>query len=293
VRRRYTVPKDERGRFPAKHAQGVDPELIGLKAFEHPAVKAWHEWLVEEWWPEFRIVLLTPCSNVKPYTRSPTSRKVKGVLRRLGLWDELHNKPWGVDWLYLSDLLVLVPYTRAEEYPACCYELHPEELLKSPKHYNVVVDLLARVLERQLATAVVIAFLPRNYLRILGDALTRAKRRPVVHTVRYNIFSTRELEETLRRVLEEERRVAERHAKRLTETSCGAEIIHSDGSRTAYDPSCDNDTPECRMAKSCAEIECRLNWLAADKLPELIRKLCRDLMRGRRRQATLDEFLNK
>ena len=195
---RYTVPKDVSGRFPAKHAKGVDPELVGLRAFEHPAVLEWHRWVAEEYEPGSDVLLVTPCSNVKPYTRSPTSAKVRGVLRRLGLWDAATGRPRRLDWVYLSDLLALVPYERAEEYPACCYELHPDDLLSSPRHLATIASVVARALER-LAERLdaVVLFLPSKHLMVWEEAEKRASRKPRVVRVKYSIFSVKGLEETL------------------------------------------------------------------------------------------------
>ena len=188
------------GWFPARHTMGGDPGLGGLRAFEHPAVREWHRWLLEEWEPGSRYMLVTPCSNVKPYTRSPAARKVVGVLRRLGLWSG--DGPDRVEWVFLSDLLLFVPYRRVEEYPACCYELHPADLLSSRRHYEMVVDLLARIVERvaPLLDAVVV-FLPRMHLGIWRDARERARSWPREVVVKYTIFSMRELEEALRRTI--------------------------------------------------------------------------------------------
>ena len=186
------------GRFPAKHAKDVDPELVGLRAFDHPAVKAWHKWLLEEYRPRYSVALVTPCSNVKPYPLSPTSRKIRGVLRRLGLWDGA--APRSIEWLYLSDLLILVPYERAWDYPACCYELHPDEVLHNGVHYNLVASLLSRLIESKLAGRQVILFLPAKHLQIWEDAKRRASKWPMEHRVKYSIFSVKPLEETLARV---------------------------------------------------------------------------------------------
>ena len=207
---RLSIPKVN-GRFPAKHAKGVDPGLVGLRAFEHPVVREWHRWLLEEYRPQYSVALVTPCSNVKPYPLSPTSRKIRGLLRRLGLWDEAGDRPRGVEWLYLSDLLILVPYEKAWDYPACCYELHPEELMRSPRRYNMVVDLLARVVERlvDLGLERVVVYLPRKHLKIWEDARHRASKWPVEHRVKYNIFSLHGLEETLQHLTHQ-------HTRRIT-----------------------------------------------------------------------------
>lgn len=203
--KRYRVPRGPGG-WPVK--AWVDPGLRGLGALDHPAVARWHRWLLEEYRPRARVALLTPCSNVKPYPRSPQSGKVRGVLRRLGLWDSrgpgCHGAPRGVEWLYLSDLLVLVPYERAHLYPACCYELSPDEVLASPTARMRVARLLAGALERlsEGGVEVIVAYLPGKHRVLLEEALTSASRVPRVEWVPYSLFhGHRSLEEALTRVI--------------------------------------------------------------------------------------------
>ncbi|ALL00744.1 hypothetical protein Pyrde_0694 [Pyrodictium delaneyi] len=191
VRRGYRyVVRKENGTWPPRHHNGLDPGLVGPRAFEHPAVKEWWMWLLREYRPRASVALVTPCSSVKPYTRSPTSRKIRGLLRRLGLWSAGENRPRGIEWLYLSDLLLLVPYERAEEYPACCYELHPDEVLQRPLLRSMVSGMLAeaieRLMDRGLERAVV--FLPRKHLRLWNEAKKRAARWPSETVTRYTIF---------------------------------------------------------------------------------------------------------
>ena len=200
MRGRLTVPKDKQGRFPAKHNAGVDPRLVGPRGFEHPAVRAWHRWLLEAYAPRSRIALITPCSNVKPYTLSPTSRKIAGLLRRLGLWNSVG--PHGIEWVYLSDLLVLVPYWRAWDYPACCYELHPEDVLSDKRLFSRVTALLAQAMERLSGLITdVIVFLPRRHLRIWNEAKKLASTWPREHHAKYTIFGTGELGATIKLLL--------------------------------------------------------------------------------------------
>ncbi len=189
------------GQAPPKHYSGLDPELVGLRAYSHPAVRAYWRWLLEEYKPSSSIALVTPCSNVKPYTRSPTSRKIKGMLRRLGLWDESSNRPKGIEWLYFSDLLALVPYWRAEEYPACCYELPPTMLRDGYRNLlvSIVSRVVARLCERGLRT--IVTFLPRMHRELWSAARSSSSLWPMEVQVKYTIFSLRELESTLRRLI--------------------------------------------------------------------------------------------
>ena len=164
-------PKDGRG-WRARAAR-VDPGLVGPRAFGHPAVRSWHRWVRGVLAPRAPVVLVTPCSNRKPYPLSPQSAKIRGVLRRLGLWDPggpgLYGAPRGVEWLYLSDLLALVPYDRAHEYPACCYELPPSML--DEDGLNQVALAVRGFLERNTGRIHrIILYLPRSYHKIIRRA---------------------------------------------------------------------------------------------------------------------------
>ncbi|WP_231656718.1 DUF5591 domain-containing protein [Pyrodictium delaneyi] len=201
---RFSIRKDEAGRLMPRHYNGVDPDLVGEKAFNHPSVRGWWSWLKERYQPENNIALITPCSSVKPYTRSPTSRKIRGLLRRLGLWDTIADKPRGIEWLYFSDLLILVPYERAEEYPACCYEVPPDIVLENTELSRVVTTLLAESMEALLGRGVnqVIVFLPRKHLRLWEEARSKAAKWPREHRVTYTLFSTKSLGDAIINVIE-------------------------------------------------------------------------------------------
>ena len=198
---RYVVWK-ENGGWPARHHRGLDPALVGARAFEHPAVRGWWRWLLEEYEPSYSTALVTPCSSVKPYTRSPTSRKIRGLLRRLGLWSEDSGRPRGIEWLYFSDPLLLVPYERAEEYPACCYEVPPDVVLGSPALLSLVTGLLATVMEELVDRGLehVIVYLPRKDLTIWSRARERAARWPRETITKYDIFRFDGLPDALARL---------------------------------------------------------------------------------------------
>lgn len=206
VRSRFSIRKDGSGRLLPKHHGGLDPALVGVKAFEHPAVKSYWEWLLEEYRPKHSIALIAPCSNVKPYTKSPTSRKIRGMLKRLGLWSG--NKPRDIEWLYFSDLLILVPYQAAEGYPACCYEVPPDLVLGDRDLVELVAKLLAKAMERLVERGLerAIVFLPRKHLHLWDAARTRASSWPLETRVKYTLFSTRDLAKAVEAALEARRR---------------------------------------------------------------------------------------
>ncbi|ABM80672.1 DUF5591 domain-containing protein [Hyperthermus butylicus] len=201
---RISFRKDSEGRFLPRHEAPLDPQLVGPQAFKHPAVAKWWTWLREEYTPQSSVAIVTPCSNVKPYTKSPVSRRIRGLLRRLGLWDSKANKPRGIEWLYFSDLLVLVPYEKAEEYPACCYEVPPEIVLENPKLHSLVTDILAKVMFNLTARGLreVVVFLPRKHMRLWDEARRKSSRWPKEILVGYHIFEVRKrLEPVLYRFL--------------------------------------------------------------------------------------------
>jgi len=178
-------------------AGNIDPMLTGTKAFKHPAVNRYWRWLLEEYRPRYSVALVTPCSRVKPYTKSPTSRKIRGLLRRLGLWNV--GSPRGIVWLYFSDLLILVPYEKAEEYPACCYDVPPSMVLTNGLLRTRVVKLLAEAVSRLVwrGLAELIVFLPKAHKRLWDEAKRYAGMWPGEVVVRYTIFSL----DGLRRIL--------------------------------------------------------------------------------------------
>ncbi len=204
-KRRLKIPK-RNGKWPTRFYSDLDPELVGLKAFNHPVVKEHWAMLVKEYEPRERVVIVTPCSNVKPYPRSPASGKVRGVLRRLGLWSGgkkgVLGEPSGVEWLYFSDLLVFVPYSKAWEYPACCYEV-PPSLVVGNEYGERIASIAAKVLSKiARRNTPVIAWLPRTHRKIFSKAVEAAEPRPRVVYAKYSLFSARELEEALKREVE-------------------------------------------------------------------------------------------
>lgn len=95
-----------------------------------------------------------------------------------------------MEWLYFSDLLLLVPYERAEEYPACCYEVPPDTVLCSRPLRLLVTGLLAEVVERLYERGLrsVILFLPKKHLRLWNEAKKRAVKWPSETVTKYSIF---------------------------------------------------------------------------------------------------------
>ncbi len=186
-RRKYTVPKVDGG-FPRKHRLRVDADLIAPAAFHSDRVRAFMEFVTLYWRPKGDILLLSPCSNVKPYPLSPLNRKVEAALKRSGSWDR-------VEWVFISDLLGPVPYEYTWVPPACCYEARPHavpgwwlELVK-----GVVAGWWGRV--RGYFNAI-IAFLPKKYYSIAAPVLRDAV------IVRYDIFRGQKgVEEALSRIL--------------------------------------------------------------------------------------------
>ncbi len=182
--------------------------LRGREAFSHPAVRRYWSWLLGAYRPAAATALITPCSRVKPYTRSPASRKMRALLARLGAWGD--GGPVGVEWLYFSDLLLLVPYRMAEEYPACCYDVPPELVARSPRLRSTVVTLLAEALRRlrRMGVRDMVVFLPKKHLEMWMEAYSLADEKPSQRLVGYTIYSFRGVAEALTPLIGEGRRGA-------------------------------------------------------------------------------------
>ena len=199
---RLSIPKSS-GSWPSRLRMGLDPELVGLKAFESTAVRNYWRWLLEDYTPRSRVALVTPCSNVKPYPLSPPSRRVRGILKRLGLWEPAgrepaKGRPKGVEWLYFSDLLVFVPYEKAWEHPACCYDVSPDLVIENG-YADLIASLASRAIERLAENGVerIIVRLPKKHKRIFSKAYREAEMRPAIVEVPYNLFYYRRLEEAI------------------------------------------------------------------------------------------------
>ncbi len=183
----------------------IDPQLRGVKAFNHPSVQEWHEWIIEEYSPNHEIILITPCSNRKPYPKSPQSSKIRGILRRHGLWDPegrgYKGSPKGIEWIYLSDLLLLVPYDKATEYPACCYDLPPDQILREPQLLNMITRKLSWALAK-LRNKTIITYLPVKHQKIIKTAIN-GKIKNIIQ-VKYHLFhGHKKLEKTITTIIKQ------------------------------------------------------------------------------------------
>lgn len=199
MRPRYSVPRGREG-WPSRGV--VDPGLSGPGAWSAAPAREWRRWVREEYTVSGGVLLLTPCSNVKPYPRSPMSRKIRGVLRRLGYWDPhgpgFYGSPRGLEWVYLSDLLALVPYNRAGEYPACCYEYPPDLIIGDGDKLGELRGTLRGFLERSRPDLLVL-YLPSRYKHMIRPVLEELGDRPKTVEATYHIFhGHRNLEKVLR-----------------------------------------------------------------------------------------------
>jgi|GEM_PF-6018000 len=157
-RGRYTVPKDGGG-FPRKHRFRVDADLIAPVALHSSRVEAFTEFVSSYWRPEGDILLLSPCSNVKPYPLSPLNRKIESGIRKIGAWKR-------IEWVFISDLLGPVPYEYTWVHPACCYDANPSTI---PFWWlNSLREILVRWWRRVKGYfSHVITHLPASYTKIV------------------------------------------------------------------------------------------------------------------------------
>lgn len=164
-RKRYSVPRNGFG-FPRKALWRADADLIVPLALTNSRVEEFMKLIAKLWKPSKDVLLLSPCSNVKPYPLSPLNRKVDAALRRLGVFNR-------VEWVFISDLLGPVPYEYTWVPPACCYDAPPQ--LVDAEYLRRVAEVVASWWERVRGYfSALVVFLPKKYLRlvmpILGDA---------------------------------------------------------------------------------------------------------------------------
>ena len=189
--KRYTINKDN-GRW-RRRVLHIIPELIGERAFENSLVQGFWDYMIHRYRPQYDIALITPCSNVKPYPLSPMNLKIKGILRRLGLWDYKGKKPL-IEWLFLSDLLGFVPYTYSWIPPACCYDVPPDIVETKKTLYRKIKHILEEAWVRiSPFYNKIIIYLPQKYYKFLPRRLDASK----TVFVKYHIFRTKILEESL------------------------------------------------------------------------------------------------
>lgn len=186
--RRYSVPRVGGG-FPRRALFRVDADLVAPLAYLSPRVESFMEWVSRFWRPEGDILLLSPCSNVKPYPLSPLNRKVAKAVERAGGVGR-------VEWVFISDLLGPVPYNLTWVPPACCYEAPPHTM---PTWWLRRVKEAVRSWWSRVAPHFthVIAHLPMKYYPLAEPALQKAT------IIRYDIFhGQKAVEEALKHALQ-------------------------------------------------------------------------------------------
>jgi len=145
----------------------VEPGTVvlsgGSELFNHRHVVLWHRFLIN-YLPKFvkKIVLLLPCSRVKPYRESPTHRIAWSRISRAGVQDK-------VSILVLSEPMILVPRELDTLYPFANYELPPQALDDEGR------DLMAGILRKALEAlsrnvVVIVATLPRAHQEVFERA---------------------------------------------------------------------------------------------------------------------------
>lgn len=197
--RKYTVPRAG-GLFPRKQFFHFNPLLSGEIAYVNGLVEAYWDEMRFRWRPRNEYLLLTPCSNVKPYPASPSNTKIRMMLKRLGLWH--HDIPAGIDWVFISDLLGPVPYERTWIEPACCYDVPPQILERNPGFAKKIRDVVRtwwiRVKEYY---RIVYLYLPKKYMEHVAFILDSNDNPKIIH-VKYHIFhGSRRLEETIKKTI--------------------------------------------------------------------------------------------
>ncbi len=196
----YTVPR-QNGLFPRKQHVHFNPLLADQYAYMNNLVHRHWEYMVYSWKPSNSLLLLTPCSNNKPYIKSPMNTKIRRILQRLELWDKGSDQPSGIDWVFISDLLGPVPYNYTWVEPACCYEAPPNILDDKPCLENKVIEVIKQWWNRVHGYYKnVLYYLPVKYHR-LTSTIKKHHGNPQIHIITYHIFyGQRYIEKVLLRI---------------------------------------------------------------------------------------------
>ncbi len=196
MKTRYTIPKVN-NKWPRK-ALHIIPSLINEYAFNHNLVGNFWDYMIYRYKPRYNLVLITPCSNVKPYPLSPMNLKIRAILKRHRLWDPNNNRPL-LDWLFLSDLLGFVPYTHTWIPPACCYDVPPDVVEKNDTLYRKVKSIVRETWRRiHVYYEKALVYLPRRYYKLMPEDYGN----PSMIHIKYNLFSTRELEKIVASIID-------------------------------------------------------------------------------------------
>ncbi len=138
--------------------------------FEHPHVKAYHEWFLRIWSLGMSIdyIWLMPCTSKKPYVRSVTYKMVKYYVKRL------KEVGINVELIAVSEPMGLVPIEFCTYYPVANYDYPPR--LMDENDRELMITLLIRLFKKLLKMSIrnyIVATLPKHHARILNNVIER------------------------------------------------------------------------------------------------------------------------
>ncbi|MEM3845227.1 MAG: DUF5591 domain-containing protein [Candidatus Parvarchaeota archaeon] len=134
----------------------------GFDPFQHPVVKKWHEYFLNNWHSEKEIALLLPCTSVKPYNRSATHKLAYSLLRKYKLEDK-------VQVYSVSEPMLLVPRELENCYPFNSYDYPPSLMTEEEKQefirlLSIALSHVHKIHKR------IIAVLPKHHYKIVYEA---------------------------------------------------------------------------------------------------------------------------
>ncbi|MFP3261039.1 MAG: DUF5591 domain-containing protein [Sulfolobus sp.] len=129
--------------------------------FQHPAVKEWHNYLFTKWRSDKRVAFLLPCTQEKPYYKSPTHVIAYSVL-----------KDANVQIYSVSEPMLLVPRVYEDCYPFSDYDYPPSKM--TPKEKEEFIQLLSEALKViSKHHEVIIGVLPKHHFNVVSEASKR------------------------------------------------------------------------------------------------------------------------
>ena len=134
----------------------------GFDPFQHPVVKKWHEYFLNNWHSNREIALLLPCTSVKPYNKSATHKLAYSLLRKYKLEDK-------VQVYSVSEPMLLVPRELENCYPFNSYDYPPSLMTEEEKQefirlLSIALSHIHNIHKR------IIAVLPKHHYKIVYEA---------------------------------------------------------------------------------------------------------------------------
>lgn len=137
-----------------------------LGSFFAKDVKEYHNFIINDWEPpQSPISLFLPCSNNKPISSSFMQKKIRSIVRNMGLDED-------VSIFIVSEPLGIIPQSFELFYPAAHYDFPPEKV-QHGKNYEKYRDIVKEGIKKITAKSErYIYSLPKTHKEVFEDSLS-------------------------------------------------------------------------------------------------------------------------